>query len=58
MLSHDLIKCFTEVCVFLHEQNIENLDLVVADHNSFGKGFIKTCKVCHYFCNNFALNIM
>ncbi|XP_025081359.1 carnitine O-palmitoyltransferase 1, liver isoform-like isoform X3 [Pomacea canaliculata] len=28
-----------------HQQNIENLDLVLADHNSFGKGFIKTCKV-------------
>ncbi|XP_076438763.1 carnitine O-palmitoyltransferase 1, liver isoform-like [Babylonia areolata] len=29
----------------LHQQNIDDLDLQVHDHDNFGKGFIKTCKV-------------
>lgn len=29
----------------LHQQNMADLDLCVADHDTFGKGFIKTCKV-------------
>lgn len=29
----------------LHQRNIDDLDLQVHDHDSFGKGLIKTCKV-------------
>ncbi|XP_070178057.1 carnitine O-palmitoyltransferase 1, liver isoform-like isoform X2 [Littorina saxatilis] len=39
-LGDHISRAFT-----LHQQNIDDLDLRLHDHDNFGKGFIKTCKV-------------
>ena len=37
------LECYPYLYVFF--QNNDDLDLFVVDHNVYGKGFIKTCKV-------------
>lgn len=58
-LMYWLINFYNLFYVDAYVQNNEDLDLVVIEHMAYGKGFIKTCKVCYcYMFQNLIGNLI